>query len=174
MRKAIMCVAAVTLVVSATVAGVRSPRAAQANPSAPQASPASVEAPNFILQDLSGKARSLKDYRGKVVYLYFTTTWCPYCKKDIPNLKRLHASLKGRPFEIVAVYVNESVSKVRWFAQKYELPYTVLVDDDAQVARLYGVQGVPLRIVLDASGGVDCYRCASAEDSITRLLKKAR
>ena len=34
-------------------------------------------APNFTLKDLSGKTRSLKDYRGKIVLLNFTTTWCP-------------------------------------------------------------------------------------------------
>lgn len=129
-------------------------------------------APDFVLQDLRGKARSLKEFRGKVVLLNFTTTWCPYCKKDIPNLKKLHASLKGRDFELVSIYVNESPKRVALFAEKYALPYTILVDSEATVARNYGVRGVPMKVVVDRRGAVGCYQCTSAEDTVTELLKK--
>lgn len=128
-------------------------------------------APNFILQDLNGKARSLQEFRGKVVLLNFTTTWCPYCKKDIPNLKKLHAALKGKGFELVSIYVNESPKRVAVFAEKYALPYTILVDSEAAVARNYGVRGVPMKVVVDRKGAVGCYQCDSAEEKITELLK---
>ena len=85
------------------------------------------KAPDFILRDLSGKARSLKEFRGKVVLLNFTTTWCPYCKKDIPNLKKLHASMKGKDFTLISIFVNESPKRVAIFAEKYALPYTCLL-----------------------------------------------
>lgn len=147
---------------------VISPSASDAPPASPHGA---ILAPPFILTDVEGKARSLMDYRGKVVYLYFTTTWCPYCKRDIPRLKELHASLKARQFVILAVYVNESAQKVRAFVKKYEIPYTVLVDDEAQVARLYGVRGVPMRVVVDPKGMIACYMCADAEKSILGLLK---
>jgi cytochrome oxidase Cu insertion factor (SCO1/SenC/PrrC family) len=68
-------------------------------------------APNFTLKDLSGKNISLKDYRGKIVLLNFTTTWCPYCKKDIPNLKKLYTSMKGKDFALISIYVAESDRK---------------------------------------------------------------
>ncbi|MCU0575546.1 MAG: TlpA family protein disulfide reductase [Desulfobacterota bacterium] len=127
-------------------------------------------APDFILQDLKGKERSLKDYRGKVVLLNFTTTWCPYCKKDIPNLKKLHLSMKGKAFELVSIYVNESPKRVMAFAEKYSLPYTVLVDSDAVVARKYNVRGVPMKVVVDKKGAIGCYQCSSAEDKVGELL----
>jgi peroxiredoxin len=130
-----------------------------------------VEAPNFILPDINGRAVSLRDQRGKVVLLYFTTTWCPYCRRDIPELKRLHGSMQGRPFEILAVYVSESAAKVRSFAKKNELPYPVLVDENASAARLYGVRGVPLRVVVDRNGKLGCYQCAYAEDTVEHLVR---
>lgn len=129
------------------------------------------QAPDFILQDLNGKARSLKDFRGKVVLLNFTTTWCPHCKKDIPNLKRLHASMKGKDFELISIFVNESPKRVAIFSEKYALPYTVLVDSEAMVARHYGVRGVPMKVVVDRNGGVGCYQCDDAEDTVVELLK---
>jgi peroxiredoxin len=128
-------------------------------------------APDFSLKDLNGKARSLKDYRGKVVLLNFTTTWCPYCKKDIPNLKKLHASMKGRDFELVSVYVMESQKKVADFVEKYSLPYTVLIDSDATAARMYGVRGVPTKVVVAKNGVIGCWQCLSAEEKIDELLK---
>jgi len=128
-------------------------------------------APNFTLKDLSGKTRSLKDYRGKIVLLNFTTTWCPYCKKDIPNLKKLHTSMKGKNFELISIYVAESAKKVAPFAEKYSLPYTILVDPEGSVARTYGIRGVPTKIVVAKSGIVGCWQCASAEDKINELLK---
>lgn len=128
-------------------------------------------APDFSLKDLNGKSRSLKDYRGKVVLLNFTTTWCPYCKKDIPNLKKLHDAMKGKDFELIAVYVFESQKKVAAFAEKYSLPYTILIDSDASAARTYGVRGVPTKVVVAKNGMIGCWQCLSAEDKIDELLK---
>jgi peroxiredoxin len=127
--------------------------------------------PDFSLKDLSGKTRSLKDYRGKVVFLYFTTTWCPYCKKDIPNLKKLYSSLKGKDFQMLAVYINESPQKVASFAAKYALPYTVLLDTDAAAARSYGIRGVPTRILVRKDGTLGCWQCINVEEGIQEFLK---
>ncbi len=130
-------------------------------------------APAFILQDLKGKAVSLKDYRGKVVLLNFTTTWCPYCRKDLPNLRKFHESMRSRKdFALLSIFVNESPRRVGIFAQKNALPYTVLVDSDALVARNYGVQGVPMKVVVDRNGTMACWQCVSAEDKVKELLKQ--
>lgn len=128
-------------------------------------------APNFTLKDLKGNSRSLKDYRGKIVLLNFTTTWCPYCVKDIPNLKKLYTTMKGKNFELISIYVAESPKRVAAFAQKNSLPYTILVDPEATVARTYGVRGVPMKVVVAKSGIVGCWQCVSAENKIDELLK---
>lgn len=129
-------------------------------------------APNFTLKDLNGNSRSLKDYRGKIVLLNFTTTWCPYCKKDIPNLKKLYTSMKDRDFELISIYVAESPKKVATFAQKNSLPYTILVDSEATVARTYNVRGVPMKVVVAKSGAIGCWQCTSAEEKIDELMKE--
>ena len=127
--------------------------------------------PDLSLKDLSGKTRSLKDYRGKVVLLYFTTTWCPYCKKDIPGLKKLYSSLKGKDFEMLAVYINESPKKVASFVSKYALPYPVLLDSEATAARSYGIRGVPTRILVRKDGTIGCWQCINVEEGIQEFLK---
>jgi len=134
--------------------------------------PNSPVAPDFTLKDLSGKTMSLKDLRGKVVLLDFTTTWCPYCKKDIPNLKKLFISMRDKNFELVSIFINESPKKVSAFAEKYSLPYTILLDEDAGVARAYGIRGVPTKVVVDKKGVIGCWQCIAAEDKIDELLKE--
>ena len=128
-------------------------------------------APNFTLKDLKGNSKSLKDYRGKIVLLNFTTTWCPYCKKDIPNLKKLYSDKKGKDFELISIYVAEPPKKVAAFVEKNSLPYTILVDPEAAVARTYGVRGVPMKVVVQKSGLIGCWQCISADEKIEELLK---
>ncbi|HVN71665.1 MAG TPA: TlpA disulfide reductase family protein [Desulfomonilia bacterium] len=134
--------------------------------------PSAPIAPDFTLKDLSGKTMSLKDLRGKVVLLDFTTTWCPYCKKDIPNLKKLFSSMKGKNFALISIFINESSKKVSSFTERYSLPYTILLDEDASVARIYGIRGVPTKVVVDKKGVIGCWQCIAAEDKIDELMKE--
>jgi peroxiredoxin len=134
--------------------------------------PSSPTAPDFTLKDLSGKTLSLKDYRGKVVLLDFTTTWCPYCRYDIPKLKKLYEANKGKDFELLAIYINESPKKVSSFASQYTLTYPVLLDTDASVARDYGIKGVPTKVVVRKDGTISCLQCTDAEGKINEILKE--
>ena len=45
---------------------------------------------NFTLTDLNGKSWTLKDLKGKVVMLNFWATWCPPCRKEMPDLEALY------------------------------------------------------------------------------------
>jgi len=129
-------------------------------------------APGFSLQDLSGRTFSLEEYRGKVVLVYFTTTWCPYCKRDIPNLKKMYDRYRDRDFEILSIFIQESRQKVSSFAERYELPYPVLLDPDGAVAARYGVRGVPTKIVVSPDGTMVCWMCGDLEGSLEKLLGK--
>jgi peroxiredoxin len=131
-----------------------------------------LSAPEFSLQDLSGKTWSLSNQKGKAVLLVFTTTWCPWCVKDIPNLKKIHEKYKNRNFEFVAVYINESKQKVSSFAQKKALPYRVLLDPDGKIATKYGVRGVPTKVIVGKDGNVVCWMCQDEETQLDKALKK--
>jgi peroxiredoxin len=77
-----------------------------------------------------------------------------------------------KDFALLSIFVNESPKRVGIFAQKNALPYTVLVDSDALVARNYGVQGVPMKVVVDRNGTIACWQCVSAENKVKELLKQ--
>lgn len=139
---------------------------------APPAQSKKMAAPDFTLQDLSGKTWRLSDQRGKVVLLDFTTTWCPWCVKDIPNLKKISEKFKNQKFEFAAIYIKESKQKVSAFAQKKDLPYRILLDPDAAIAKKYFVRGVPTKIVVDKDGTILCWMCEGEEAVVEKALKK--
>ncbi|MEN6472987.1 MAG: TlpA disulfide reductase family protein [Syntrophaceae bacterium] len=127
------------------------------------------QAPDFTLKDLYGRTVNFKAYQGRNVLLVFTTTWCPYCKKEIAELKQFHKTYKGK-LDIVAVYVNESTRKVFGFVREYKIPYTVLVDPEGAVARTYGIIGVPTRVLVGRDGTMLCWMCRSLDKDLDRLI----
>jgi peroxiredoxin len=138
--------------------------------SAPWKESIETPAPDFALKDLEGNNVRLSDYRGKVVLLNFTTTWCPQCRKIIPYLKELYGKYRSKGFEILNIDIQESTKRVSAFVARYEIPYRVLLDENAHVATLYGVVGVPSLILINRDGIIVCRQCRSIDDMLEKLF----
>jgi peroxiredoxin len=129
------------------------------------------KAPDFVLGDLNENEIKLSDYKGKEVLLVFGTTWCPYCREEIPHLKNMYSRYKERGLEIFNIYIQESKEKVAAFAAKYELPYKVLLDVDGRVAFGYRVRGVPTKFLISKDGVILCRACRSIDVLLDMLYK---
>jgi peroxiredoxin len=121
------------------------------------------KAPAFVLKDLKGNDVKLSDYRGKIVLLVFGTTWCPYCRAEIPRLKEIYSRYRGKGLEIVNIDIQESEEKVSSFTTKHKIPYKVLLDKTGGVARAYKVRGVPTKILVGKDGTILCRECRSVD-----------
>jgi peroxiredoxin len=126
-------------------------------------------APDFRLMDLKGREVNLGSLRDRPVLLVFGTTWCPYCKEEIPRIKEIHRQGREKKLEVLNIYINETESKVAEFAARYALPYPVLLDKDGKVAERYLVRGVPTLVLLDRQGKIVCYQCRNLEASLKGL-----
>lgn len=114
---------------------------------------ASVTAPDFSLNDLTGKQVNLRDFKGnKAVLLVFWATWCPYCVQEIPELKKINAEYKDKGLEIIAVDIKENPVAVTNFAKKQAIDYAVVIDVDGSVSKSYNVLGIPTNVVIDKNG----------------------
>jgi len=120
-------------------------------------------APDFVLQDVDGNQVRLADYKGKVILLDFTTTWCPYCRQIRPYLEKIHDRYAKKGLVLLSIYIQESQRKVASFTKKNKVPYQVLLDENASVAQLYGVVGVPTLILIDKKGLIKCKQCRSVD-----------
>ena len=67
--------------------------------------------PALALKDLQGTARSLKEWRGKVLVVHFWATWCEPCVAEMPTLMRLKDELRNEPFEVVTVNLGEEIGR---------------------------------------------------------------
>jgi len=100
-------------------------------------------APDFDLRDQSGESVSLAGQRGKWVVLYFyPKDDTPGCTKEACDFRDNHGAIEAAGAIVLGVSADSEASHTK-FAQKYELPFKLLVDDkDHGVARAYGAWGV--------------------------------
>jgi len=110
-------------------------------------------APAFTLTDLSGRPVSLADYRGKVVILDFWATWCPPCKKEIPDFIDLQSQYGPHGVQIVGIALDEP-DKVKAFAQQNGINYPVLLGNEAITVTYGGIEGIPTTFVIDKKGKI--------------------
>lgn len=112
-------------------------------------------APAFRLPDLSGRMHALKEYTGdQPVVLFFFTSWCPYCHKQIPTLKAIDRGRKALGVKLVTIGagLEDTADNVRGYALENRLPYVVLYDEGAKVSARYGVKVVPAAFLVRQDG----------------------
>jgi len=98
-------------------------------------------APDFVLRDENGIERSLADYRGKPVVLYFyPKDDTPGCTTEACNFRDDYSAYENAGVVILGVSPDSPKSHTK-FKAKYNLPFTLLADEDHQVAEMYGVWG---------------------------------
>ncbi|HWQ35882.1 MAG TPA: thioredoxin-dependent thiol peroxidase [Blastocatellia bacterium] len=99
------------------------------------------KAPAFSLKNTAGKTVKLSDYKGRKVVLYFyPKDATPGCTKEACGFRDDYAQLKKRGVEVIGVSGDDQQSHQK-FAEKYELPFTLLSDPDHEVMEKYGAWG---------------------------------
>ncbi len=113
-----------------------------------------VVAPDFTLKDLKGTQVTLKNFKGRVVFLNFWATWCPPCRREMPSMERLNKQLKDRDFTMLAVDMQESEKQVRAFISEFSLSFPALLDLNGDISSLYGIVGLPTTYIIDREGKI--------------------
>ena len=112
------------------------------------------EAPDFTLKDLNGKDLALSSLRGKYVVLDFWGSWCGWCIKGIPDMKKYYEKYKGK-MEILGIDCRDTEEKWKAAVEKHELPWLhVRNEGNPDVSLLYAIQGYPTKIVIDPEGKI--------------------
>lgn len=99
------------------------------------------KAPTFKAFNEKGETVSLADYKGKKLVLYFyPKDNTPTCTNEACNLRDNYKALQKQGYEILGVS-PDSVKSHQKFIAKYDLPFSLLSDEDHAVAEAYGVWG---------------------------------
>lgn len=98
-----------------------------------------IKAPDFTLPDQNGELRSLSDYRGKKVILYFyPKDMTSGCSKQACRFAELYPQFREKDAIILGVS-KDSVASHKKFEEKFGLPFTILSDKDQEVIKAYDV-----------------------------------
>lgn len=103
---------------------------------------------------INGTAVNPAKADGKTVYVVeFWATWCPPCKRSIPELNGLFEQYKDKNVVIIGV-TSEAEETIRPFVEKMEMKYVVAVDTNRSFSDTYmdGVQGIPHAFIIDTNG----------------------
>ena len=110
--------------------------------------------PEFTFLDATGKERSLKDWRGKVVLLNLWATWCVPCRKEMPGLDRLQGELGSDRFEVVAVSADrKGLEGSKQFLDQIKVTRLGLyADPTVRITSTLKAIGMPATLLIDAEG----------------------
>ena len=115
-------------------------------------------APDFTLLDPEGREVSLSDFRGKVVYVEFWATWCPYCMAAMPGLVRVWEDYRDDNFVMLGVSTDYREKDWREYLQENsDVSWPQVLDpieDSGSPAVVYGVTGTPTSFLIDEEGVV--------------------
>jgi peroxiredoxin len=112
---------------------------------------ASVEKADFTLRDLKNKKWTLSELRGKIVVVNFWATWCPPCRKELPDLDAIYQHYQSEGLVVLAI-TDEDGFKVTQFFGGHNLAFPVLLDPGREVAKKFHVDGLPRTFVFDREG----------------------
>lgn len=105
-------------------------------------------------RDPAGRPLGLAALRGRAVLLAFWASWCEPCAEELPALARLRERLRGRRFELLTVNLGEAPARVEAFERDRGVALPVLLDHNGELARAWGVGGLPMAYLVDAGGRV--------------------
>ncbi len=105
---------------------------------------------DFTLVDRSGKSWTRSALRGKVVIVNFWATWCPPCRKEMPDLDALQARFGDRL--VILGISDEKGETVDAYLTTHPVRYPVLLDPGRKVNDLYKVDGIPKNLIYDRNG----------------------
>ena len=116
-------------------------------------------APDFQLQTPDGKTLKFSDFaKGKYVVIDFWASWCPDCRKDLPEIIRLYNQFHENGVEFLGVSFDTDKEKWTDYIAKSGVPYPQVSElkrmNQSEVAKAYGVRWIPSVYLIGPDGKV--------------------
>ena len=106
-------------------------------------------APDFKSETVNEVSFSLANIKGKKILIHFWADWCSECRAEFPKLEEAYQKYKNDNFEIIAVNVAQSGKHVKSFVDEFNLTFPMLLDEQSEIAKQYGIRGLPTNFFVD-------------------------
>ena len=133
-------------------------------------------APDFTIQSIDGSpSKKLSDFKGKVVMLQFTASWCSVCIKEMPHIEsKIWQPLKKKGLNLFGVDRKENKEQVTKFAEKMKITYPLIMDEDGRIFELFADKnaGVTRNVIIDKAGEIVFLTRLFDENEFNEMIKK--
>ena len=120
-----------------------------------------VPLPDFALTDQYGRVWTPADLEGKVVFLNWWTTWCPWCVQEMPDIETLYHEYGDNEGDVIFLGVDtpETVDTADWdgivaFLAEKGITYPVLNDTEDALGTVLGIQAFPTTFIVKPDGTI--------------------
>lgn len=131
------------------------------------------DAPPFRGVSLDGRAYSLDELKGKAVLLDFWASWCGPCIRSMPTLETLHRDYAAKGLVVLGIDVGETRETVEKFLKSRNIPYPVIMGDEAGIPAAYGVNVFPTFVMIAADGRIVSHQFGLNESTLRTIASSA-
>jgi peroxiredoxin len=112
------------------------------------------KAPGFQLTTQDGETFRFDPASGKIHILYFWAAWCPNCEDDFQLMDKLYKKWKKELNSpcFLAINAGQTETRIRNFVKRMKTSFPIYIDQDAKLARSFGVHGLPTYFITDKQG----------------------
>lgn len=134
-------------------------------------------APDFELESVEGEQIKLSDLKGQPVILNFWATWCPPCRREMPDFQQVYDQHHEQGLQLFGINVGESKVAVADFRDRVGVSFPILIDSKETAQTAYKIMPLPATYFIDRDGvirGVYPFQMTRAqiEDEVKRLLAR--
>jgi len=117
---------------------------------------AGTPAPDFTVKGTDGQDIKLTDFRGKYLVVDFWGSWCSWCIKGIPEMKKYYAKYSDK-VEFLSIACNDLDETWRKALTEQQMPWVQAIngEEENNVPINYGVSGYPTKVVIDPDGIIE-------------------
>ncbi len=116
--------------------------------------------PDFRVFDKEGKEYTLADFRGKYLFVEFSASWCGWCKKEIPFIRKAYHALKDKNIVFVTLMMDDKKDAWLHEIEAFDIEWLSLSDlkgmRNSPLTKAYNLGGIPDSFVIDPEGRIVC------------------
>ncbi len=108
---------------------------------------------DFVLQDLSGKQHSLRQYEGKWLIINYWATWCSPCLEEVPDLVALYDDRKTKDLMVIGiVFEYDTLKEVKRYVDDMLMSYPIVLGNTAVAKQIGSAEVLPTTYIFNPQG----------------------